>query len=192
MRVGVVLARPIVAVFSHRFMGCQLFQPDLVIVEQALLGVIDENRGGNVHGVHKAQSLLDRALSHQLFNRACDVHKPPAVGHFKPKMFRQRFHSVMQPARLARLALCRRAIRYVLEVVPGLIFVNESLDRHRPVIGLGLGTVAGKSGLHQAPGFLPLLHRMEERAGETRCVFIGFPSPRSSPHSFLAGRGWRA
>src|SRR5258708_26805599 len=28
--------------------------------------------------------------------------------------------------------------------------------------------------------------------GERRCVFIGFPSPRSSPHSFLAGRGWRA
>src|SRR5260221_14177534 len=28
--------------------------------------------------------------------------------------------------------------------------------------------------------FLPLLHRMEERAGERRCVFIGFPSPRSS------------
>src|SRR5713226_8690274 len=47
-------------------------------------------------------------------------------------------------------------------------------------------------GLHQAPGFLPLLHPMEERAGERRCVFIGFPSPRSSPHSFLAGRGWRA
>jgi hypothetical protein len=34
--------------------------------------------------------------------------------------------------------------------------------------------------------------RMEERAGERRCGFIGFPSPRSSPHSFLAGRGCRA
>src|SRR6266851_4466886 len=50
---------------------------------------------------------------------------------------------------------------------------------------------AEKAGLHQAPGFLPRLHRMEERAGERRGVSIGFPSPRSSPHSFLAGRGWR-
>src|SRR6266852_1403489 len=40
------------------------------------------------------------------------------------------------------------------------------------------------AGLHQAPRFLLLLHRMGERAGERRCVFIGFPSsilpPRSS------------
>jgi hypothetical protein len=30
---------------------------------------------------------------------------------------------------------------------------------------------------------------MEERAGERRRVFVGCPSPRSSPHSFLAERG---
>src|SRR5439155_13698975 len=34
---------------------------------------------------------------------------------------------------------------------------------------------------------LPLLHRMEERAGERR----GRPSPRSSPHSCVVGRGRR-
>src|SRR3989442_10202293 len=34
---------------------------------------------------------------------------------------------------------------------------------------------------------LPLLHRMEERAGERRD--LGCPSPRSSPHSCVAGRG---
>src|SRR5439155_19778500 len=44
---------------------------------------------------------------------------------------------------------------------------------------------------HQPPGFLPLLHPMEERAGERRRDFVGawFPSPRSSPNSFFAGRG---
>src|SRR5260370_6391182 len=47
-------------------------------------------------------------------------------------------------------------------------------------------------GLHQAPGFLPLLHLMEEKGRGEEVRFIGFPSPRSSPHSFLAGRGWRA
>src|SRR6266849_5120009 len=45
------------------------------------------------------------------------------------------------------------------------------------------------AGLHQAPRFLPLPHRMGERAGERRSVFIGFPSPRSSPHSFLTEDG---
>src|SRR5258708_24646044 len=44
------------------------------------------------------------------------------------------------------------------------------------------------AGLHQAPRFLPLLRPMEERAGERRRVFIGFPSPRSSP---LVPRGER-
>src|SRR5213593_2043539 len=37
------------------------------------------------------------------------------------------------------------------------------------------------------PKKLPLLHRMEERAGERRDVVC--PSPRSSPHSSVAGRG---
>src|SRR5205823_3154677 len=36
---------------------------------------------------------------------------------------------------------------------------------------------------------LPLLRRMEERAGERRKLFRGCPSPRSSPHSCVAGRG---
>jgi hypothetical protein len=30
---------------------------------------------------------------------------------------------------------------------------------------------------------------MEERVGERRIVFGSGPSPQSSPHSFLAGRG---
>src|SRR5712692_11086163 len=38
-----------------------------------------------------------------------------------------------------------RFARVGLEVVPGLIFVNESLNRHRPVMmGLGFGTSTGK------------------------------------------------
>src|SRR6266478_7666074 len=46
--------------------------------------------------------------------------------------------------------------------------------------------VVGRGGLTQGCiKLLPLLHRMEERAGERRCVFIGFPllgplPPRSS------------
>src|SRR5713226_261431 len=36
------------------------------------------------------------------------------------------------------------------------------------------GCACVKPGLHRTPRFLPLLHGMEERAGERRCVFIGF------------------
>src|SRR6266478_2576288 len=40
-----------------------------------------------------------------------------------------------------------------LEVVPGPIFVNESIDRHRAVMmRLGLGTGADKQGGGQSPG----------------------------------------
>src|SRR5260370_29106748 len=50
-----------------------------------------------------------------------------------------------------------------------------------------LTLVAGQPGLHQAPRFLPLLHRMEEMGGERRCVFI----PLSSVLSPLVPRGER-
>ena len=46
------------------------------------------------------------------------------------------------------------------------------------------GFLAARRSRNQTP---PLLHRMEERAGERR----GRPSPRSSPHSCVAGRGRR-
>src|SRR5258707_14781042 len=50
------------------------------------------------------------------------------------------------------------------------------------------------SGYHSAvepqPNQLPLLHPMEERAGgEEARGFLDSPSPRSSPHSFVVGRG---
>src|SRR6266567_6611218 len=42
-------------------------------------------------------------------------------------------------------------------------------------------------GLHQAPGFLPLLHLMEERAGERRCVLL--VSPLLGPLPTRSSRG---
>jgi hypothetical protein len=38
-------------------MGGEFFQPDLVVVVQAGLVVIDEHRSGNVHGVYRVRKL---------------------------------------------------------------------------------------------------------------------------------------
>ena len=53
MRVTVVLARKIMAVTSGRFVRSQFLQLLLVVLMQATLIVIDEDRCRDVHGVHE-------------------------------------------------------------------------------------------------------------------------------------------
>ena len=45
-----------------------------------------------MHGVDKAESLLDAALLDQSLDRPGDVDEATAVRDFKPKMFSERFH----------------------------------------------------------------------------------------------------
>ena len=56
--VGVVLAGLVVLVAANRFVGGQLFQPALVILVQAALVVVDEDRGRDVHGVYQSVTTL--------------------------------------------------------------------------------------------------------------------------------------
>jgi hypothetical protein len=58
MRVGIVLARPIVPILVDRCMRRQLFEPDLVVMVQATLVVVDEYAGSNVLRIYKGQSPL--------------------------------------------------------------------------------------------------------------------------------------
>jgi hypothetical protein len=44
VRVGIVLAGAVVLVLRSRLVRREFFQPDLVIVEQAILGVVDDKR----------------------------------------------------------------------------------------------------------------------------------------------------
>lgn len=94
MRVGVVLPGAVVLVVRDRFMRGQSFQPDLVILQQAVFRIVDEDRSGDVHRVDQTEALLDAALLHQLLDRGGDVDESPAIGHLEPKMFRERFHKV--------------------------------------------------------------------------------------------------
>src|SRR5260221_3772935 len=69
----------------------------------------------------------------------------------------------------------------------GQRLIAQRNDRNQ----LGRSVRPLRPGLPQAPRILPLLHSMDERAGKRRRIFVGCPSPQSSPHSFLAGRGGR-
>jgi hypothetical protein len=92
MGIGVVLAGEVVAIIFSGRVGSKLFQPYLVIMEQAILGVIDEDAGGDVHGVDQAQALLHPAFDNQFLDRFGDVLKSAPARHFKPKLFGERFH----------------------------------------------------------------------------------------------------
>ncbi len=54
-------------------MGSQLFQPNVVIMKQAILSVVDIDTGCNVHGVHEAKALFDAAFTNEVFDRVSDI-----------------------------------------------------------------------------------------------------------------------
>jgi hypothetical protein len=70
----------------------QLFQPDLVIVVQAGLIVIYEDRRGDVHGVDEAKTLLDAAFLDEALDGAGDVDEAAAVWDFEPEVLGEGFH----------------------------------------------------------------------------------------------------
>jgi hypothetical protein len=93
MGIGIVLAGAVVAILGSWRMRRKFFEPDLIIVKQAFLGVVNENGGGDVHGVDEAKALADAAFADQFLNRRCDVHESPAIGNFKPQLLGERLHS---------------------------------------------------------------------------------------------------
>src|SRR5579871_4622305 len=94
MGVRIVLSRAIMPVLGCRGVWRELFQPDIVVLKQAALRVVDEDRSGDVHRVHEAKAFLHPAFLDEFLDGIRDVDKPAPVRHFKPKMFRQRFHDI--------------------------------------------------------------------------------------------------
>ena len=93
MGVGIVFAGAVVMVLRGWLVRREFFQPDFVVVMEAGLVVVYENRCGDVHGVDQAQPLLHPALAHQPGDRPGDVHKSAPARHFKPQLFGKRFHN---------------------------------------------------------------------------------------------------
>ena len=90
--VGVVFAGAIVAILRGRLTRRELLQPDIVIVQEAVLGIIDVNAGGNVHRINEAKAFLHAALADQFLNGRRDVLVAAPARNLEPKMFSQGFH----------------------------------------------------------------------------------------------------
>ena len=56
-------------------MRTQVLQPFLVIRQEASFIIIEVHRGGDVHGIHRAQALLDATFAQGLFYLWRDVDK---------------------------------------------------------------------------------------------------------------------
>lgn len=94
LEVGVgIVFRTVVFVLGVGLFRCELFQPDFEILMQAGLIVVDENGGGDVHGIDQAQALFDAALAQGGFHLRGDVDELPAFRHFEPKLFPKGFHA---------------------------------------------------------------------------------------------------
>jgi hypothetical protein len=91
MRIGIVLAY-VVSISGYRFMGCNLFEPHLVIMVKARLIVIYKHGRGNVHGIAEYQPFFDAAFPQTVFDPGGDIDKSPSGGHIKPEFFSIGFH----------------------------------------------------------------------------------------------------
>lgn len=87
MRIAVVLTSAVVQVAVDRGMGRQLLQPALVVLMQARFIVVDEHRGGDVHGVDQTKSFLDARFSNDLFDMVGDTDEIHALGDFEGEVF---------------------------------------------------------------------------------------------------------
>ena len=87
--VGVRVHLPgVVAVGGHGFVGGEFFEPGVKIVVQAGFIVVDENAGGDVHGVGQAQAFLYSRLPQQGIYFTGDIDKLPGFFGIEPEFFR--------------------------------------------------------------------------------------------------------
>ncbi len=85
MRVSVVLACPVVMVLVDRFVRRQVLEPDLVVVMQSLLVIVDEDRGRDVHRVNQRKTFANATLTQAVLDLRRDVDKPAARRHVETK-----------------------------------------------------------------------------------------------------------
>ena len=102
MGVGVVFAGSVVVILRSWRVWRELLQPNFVVMQQTAFVIVYEYCRSDVHGVDKTKPLADAALTDEFFDRAGDVHEAATPLYFKPKMFGQGFHMVIQRGTLAR------------------------------------------------------------------------------------------
>ena len=93
VRVGVVFTGAVVPVLVCRFVRRELLQPHLITVQQTFLGIVDEDRGGDVHRVDETKAFRHAAPLNKFLDLWRDVDESTPSRDFEPKMFCERFHS---------------------------------------------------------------------------------------------------
>ncbi len=91
--IGIILAGSIMIVLRRRIVRGQFIEPDLVIMQKALLGIVDKNGGRDMHRVDQTDSFPDAAFSNQVLYGPGDIDKASAPRDFEPKLFSKTFHA---------------------------------------------------------------------------------------------------
>ena len=91
--VGVVFAGAVVLVLTGGGMGRELFEPCVVVFDEAGLGVVDVDAGCDVHGVDEAKAVLHAGVFYEMFDLRCDVDVIAAIGGVEPEFLAQVFHA---------------------------------------------------------------------------------------------------
>jgi hypothetical protein len=82
MRVAVILTGAIVMIpFGTGIVWREPLEPSLVVFMQSRLIVIDEYRGGNMHGVYQAQPLADATVLYRLLDVVGEIHEAHPLGN---------------------------------------------------------------------------------------------------------------
>lgn len=90
--VGIVFARVVVAIAADGFMGGLLFEPLSKVMMKPRLIVIDKNRRGDVHRVHKTEPVHNAAFPHTGFHLRGNIQKRQAFWNLKKKLFSEMTH----------------------------------------------------------------------------------------------------
>lgn len=75
--VGVVLASAVVAVLCRWFMRREFLQPDIVVVQQSVLRIVDIDTCRNVHGIQQARIVTSALASLPNFGAVAEYSRVP-------------------------------------------------------------------------------------------------------------------
>jgi hypothetical protein len=87
MGISIVLACVIVAIVVDRLVWSELFEPNGIVAMEAVLIIIYENRGSDVHCVNKNESISDAALANAFINIRRDVDECYSGLGIEPQLF---------------------------------------------------------------------------------------------------------
>ena len=82
MGISVILAGAIVVILAGGGVRGEFFEPDIVVMEQTVLRIIDKHTGGDVHGIDEAKPLLYAAAFDQTGDGVGDVDEAAPSGDF--------------------------------------------------------------------------------------------------------------